>query len=101
LTLLMDQAPAARVMVLLTCRPEFQPSWGSRANILPITLQRLPGLQVEAMIQRVTRGTALSFEVTRQIVTRTDGVPLFVEELIKTILESRWLEERGDYYEPT
>jgi predicted ATPase len=85
-------------MVLLTCRPEFQPPWGSRAYLVP--LQRLPGQQVEAMITRVTRGKALPLEVTRQIVTRTDGVPLFVEELIKTILESRWLEERANHYEP-
>jgi predicted ATPase/class 3 adenylate cyclase len=101
LTLLLDQAPTARLMVLLTCRPEFQPSWGSRAYLVPITLQRLPGQHVEAMIQRVTRGKALPPEVTRQIVTRTDGVPLFVEELIKTILESGWLQERADHYAPT
>jgi predicted ATPase/class 3 adenylate cyclase len=99
LTLLMDQAPTSRVMVLLTCRPEFQPPWGSRAYLVP--LQRLPGQQVEAMITRVTRGKVLPPEVTRQIVTRTDGVPLFVEELIKSILESRWLEERANHYEPT
>jgi predicted ATPase len=101
LTLLMDQVPTARIMVLVTCRPEFQRPWGSRAYLVPITLQRLPGQQVEAMIQRVTRGKALPSDVTRQIVTRTDGVPLFVEELIKTILESSWLQERADHYEPT
>src|SRR5215471_3178231 len=99
LTLLMDQAPTSRVMVLLTCRPEFQPPWGSRAYLVP--LQRLPGQQVEAMITRVTRGKTLPADVTRQIVTRTDGVPLFVEELIKTILESPWLEEHANHYEPT
>jgi TOMM system kinase/cyclase fusion protein len=101
LTLLVDQAPTARLLALVTCRPEFQSPWGSRAYLIPIALQRLSGQQVETMIERVARGKPLPPEVTHQIVARTDGVPLFVEELIKTVLESGWLQERADHYAST
>ena len=98
LTLLVDQGPTVRLLILLTCRPEFRSPWGSRAYLTPLALQRLPGRQVELMIERVSRGKPLPREVTRQIVIRTDGVPLFVEELIKTVLESGWLQEGPDCY---
>ncbi len=93
LALLLDHAPTTRLMVLLTCRPEFQPSWGSRAYLVPIALQRLPRPQVEEMVERVTGGRPLPPAVMRQVLARTDGVPLFVEELVKTIQESGWLDE--------
>ena len=98
LTLLVDQGPTARLLILLTCRPEFQSPWGSRAYLTPLALHRLPRSQVAVMVERVTGGKPLPPEVTDQIVTRTDGVPLFVEELIKAILESGWLQERADDY---
>jgi class 3 adenylate cyclase/predicted ATPase len=98
LSLLVDQGPSARLLILLTCRPEFQSPWGSRAYLTPLVLHRLPRSQVEVMVERVAGGKPLPPEVTHQIVTRTDGVPLFVEELIKTILESGWLQERADHY---
>ena len=56
LTLLVDQGPTARLLTLLTCRPEFQPPWGLRTHLTPMTLQRLPQPQVEAMIVRVAGG---------------------------------------------
>ena len=86
LTLLVEQGPTARLLTLLTCRPEFQLPWGLRTHLTPIALQRLPQPQVEAMIARVTGGKALPPEVVAQIVAKTDGVPLFVEELTKTVL---------------
>jgi predicted ATPase len=101
LTLLIEQVPTARLLVLVTCRPEFQLPWRSHDHLIPIGLQRLSGPHVETMIERVTGGKRLPREVTRQIVDRTDGVPLFVEQLIKTVLESGWLEERTDHYAPT
>src|SRR5712691_8922123 len=85
LTLLVDQGPTARLLTLLTCRPEFQVPWGLRTHLTPMALQRLPQPQVEVMISRVTGGKALPPAVLQQVVTKTDGVPLFVEELTKTV----------------
>jgi predicted ATPase len=99
LTLLVEQGPTARLLTLLTCRPEFQPPWGLRTHLTPIALQRLPQSQVEMMIARVTRGKALPPEVLRDVVSKTDGVPLFVEELTKTVLESGLLRETPEHYE--
>ena len=101
LTLLVDQGPTARLLTLLTCRPEFQPPWGLRTHLTPMALQRLPQPQVEAMIARVTGGKALPPVVLQQVVTKTDGVPLFVEELTKTVLESDLVRETEEHYELT
>jgi predicted ATPase len=98
LTLLVEQGPTARLLALLTCRPEFQPPWGLRTHLTPIALQRLPQPEVEAMIARVTGGKALPPEVVAQLVAKTDGVPLFVEELTKTVLESGLLRETAGHY---
>jgi predicted ATPase len=88
LTLIVDQAPSACLYVLLTFRPEFTPPWGNRSHLSQMTLSRLGRSQVEAMVERVTRGKALPPGVVQQIVAKTDGVPLFVEELTKTVLGS-------------
>src|SRR4029434_5469117 len=80
LNLLVDQVPTARLYVLLTFRPEFTPPWGNRSHLSQLTLSRLGHGQVEAMIERVTNGKTLPAEVVQQIVAKTDGVPLFVEE---------------------
>ena len=101
LTLLVDQGPTTRILTLLTCRPEFQPPWGLRTHLTPMALQRLHQSQVEAMIARVTGGKALPPAVLQQIVTKTDGVPLFVEELTKTVLESDVVRETEEHYELT
>jgi class 3 adenylate cyclase/predicted ATPase len=101
LTLLVDQGPTARLLTLLTCRPEFQPPWGLRTHLTPIALQRLPQPQVEAMIAQATGGKALPSAVLQHVVTKTDGVPLFVEELTKTVLESGLLQEMEERYELT
>src|SRR5262249_27057008 len=85
-------------LALLTCRPEFPPPWGLRTHLTPLALQRLPQSQVEVMIARVTGGKALPPEVLQHVVTKTDGVPLFVEELTKTVLESGLLRETADSY---
>ena len=88
ITLLLEQAPTARLLILLTCRPEFTPAWAFRSHFTQITLSRLSRTQVEAMVGQITGSTALPIEVVQQIVSKTDGVPLFVEELTKTVLES-------------
>jgi TOMM system kinase/cyclase fusion protein len=101
LNLLIDQVTTARILILLTSRPEFRPPWGFRGHVTPITLSRLPRPQVEAMVARVAGNKALPAEVQQQLVITTDGVPLFVEELTKTVLESGLLREREDRYELT
>jgi hypothetical protein len=88
LTLFLDQVPTTRVLTLLTFRPEFIPPWGNRSHFSQMTLGRLGRPQVEAMVERVTGGKTLPAEVVQQIVAKTDGVPLFVEELTKSAIEA-------------
>jgi TOMM system kinase/cyclase fusion protein len=101
LSLIIDQVPAARMLILLTCRPEFSSPWGTRSHLTQITLSRLTHKQVEEMVKKVTGSKALPFEVLQQVVTKTDGVPLFVEELTKTVMESGLLREVSGHYELT
>jgi predicted ATPase len=96
---LIDQVPTARLFVLLTCRPEFQPPWGVRSHVTALTLNRLSRPQAEAMVARVAGGKLLPAEVVEQMAAKTDGVPLFVEELTKMVLESGLLWETEDRYE--
>ena len=98
LGLVLDQVPTARMLTLLTCRPEFHPPWASRSHLTQVTLTRLGRPQVEAMITSLTGGKALPAAVVEQIVAKTDGVPLFVEELVKMLLESGLVREEGDHY---
>ena len=98
LGLLLDQTPTARVLLVLTCRPEFQLPWALRSYVTPLSLTRLTRPQVEEMVLRVTGGKPLPAEVVQQIVAKTDGIPLFVEELVKTVLESGLLQEEADRY---
>jgi TOMM system kinase/cyclase fusion protein len=98
LSLLVDQAPTARMLALWTFRPDFSPPWTGRAHLTQVTLHRLPRHQVMAMIGRIAQGKVLPAEVVEQIVAKTDGVPLFVEELTKMVLESGLLQEREGRY---
>ena len=88
LTLLVEQIPTTKLLLVLTFRPEFISPWRLRSHISQLTLNRLGQRHVEAMIEKVAEGKALSVEVIEQIRTRTDGVPLFVEELTKSVIES-------------
>jgi class 3 adenylate cyclase/predicted ATPase len=99
LTLLIDQGPRGRILTLLTARPEFQPPWGFGGHVTSLTLDRLPPTQVERIIDGVTGGKRLPAEVCQQVVSKTDGVPLFVEELTKMVVESGLLREQADHYE--
>ena len=98
LGLFIDQAPTAPMLHLLTFRPEFVPPWPSRSHMTPLTLHRLERPQVEAMIARLAAGKTLPVEVIEHIVSKTDGVPLFIEELTKMLLESALLREEADHY---
>jgi predicted ATPase len=98
LTLLVDQGPAARILALWTFRPDFIPPWTGRAHLTQVTLNRLPRRQAAEMTGQVAHGKVLPPEVVEQIVAKTDGVPLFVEELTKMVLESGLLQEREERY---
>jgi class 3 adenylate cyclase/tetratricopeptide (TPR) repeat protein len=95
---LIERLPTMSVLLVITFRPEFDPPWAGRANVASLPLNRLGRRQARAMIDRVTGGKALPAEVLEQIVAKTDGVPLFVEELTKTVLESSLLCERDGAY---
>ena len=101
LSLLVDQGPTARILVLLTCRPDFSPPWMGRSHLTQVTLPRLPRRQATELTAQVAHGKALPPEVVEQVVAKTDGVPLFVEELTKMVLESGLLQEREERYELT
>src|SRR5262249_36985270 len=101
LNLLIDQTPTASVLVLLTCRPHFQPAWHHRSYITEITLNHLSHAQVAQIVTSMTDGKTLPHEVLAQIVEKTDGVPLFVEELTKAILALGQLEAVDGHYELT
>jgi class 3 adenylate cyclase/predicted ATPase len=98
LDLLVDRVAALRILVVLTFRPEFVPPWAGRPHVTMLTLSRLPPRQRAEMISNVTGGKALPKEIADQIIDRTDGVPLFVEELTKTVVESGMVAEEGDHY---
>ena len=100
LSMLVEQAPTAPMLHVLTFRSEFVPPWLPRSHITPITLNRLERPQVEALIRHLAGGKALPAAVVQHIVTRTDGVPLFVEELTRMVLESGLLREGRDSLYP-
>ena len=98
LTRILEQVPTARTLVILTCRPEFQPPWTASQHLSFLTLDRLTKSQTEAMIAELLHGSRLPLEVVEQIIAKTDGVPLFIEELVKMLLESDLLHhEEGGY----
>ena len=98
LDLLIERVPALRLLLITTFRPEFAPPWIGRPDLTLLSLSRLPPRQRAEMIAHVTGGKALPKEISDQIVERTDGVPLFVEELTKAVVESGILTETGDRY---
>ena len=98
LDLLLTQVPTARLLVVLTFRPEFVPPWRAHSYLSYLALSRFGHLQAGAMVAQVTGGKALPQEVVQQIVTKTDGVPLFVEELTKMVVESNLVHEENGHY---
>ena len=96
--LLVDRIPTLRVLMIVTFRPEFTPPWIGRPHVTLLNLNRLPPRQRAEMIAHVTGNKALPKEIADQIVDRTDGVPLFIEELTKSILESKLLHQENDRY---
>ena len=98
LGLVLEQTPTVPMLHVLTYRPEFTPPWPTRSHMTPITLNRLERPQVEALITHLAGGKPLPAEVVQHIVAKTDGVPLYVEELTKMLLQSALLREDADHY---
>lgn len=97
-SLVIDLLRAARIFLVITFRPEFEPSWSGHAQVTALALNRLGRKDCTAMVGEVCGGRQLPDEVLDQIVAKTDGVPLYVEELTKTILESGLLREEDGAY---
>jgi class 3 adenylate cyclase/tetratricopeptide (TPR) repeat protein len=98
LDLTIDRVPTLPVLLIITFRPEFTPPWVGHPQVTLLSLSRLPPRQRALMIMRVTGGKTLPEEITDQIIDRTDGVPLFIEELTKAVVESNLLVDAGDRY---
>jgi predicted ATPase/class 3 adenylate cyclase len=93
-----DGTRDAPVLVLITLRPEALPLSFGQANVTALTLSRLSHRQSAALIAGLTGGKALPPELVERIVAQTDGVPLFIEELTKAVLEGGVVADRGDHY---
>lgn len=99
LGLIVERTRMSRLLVLLTSRPGRRPAWADSARVLELTLERLHPNRAERMLESLTDGIPLPHEVAEQILAKTDGVPLFVEELTKLVLESGLLQRTNGHYE--
>jgi class 3 adenylate cyclase/tetratricopeptide (TPR) repeat protein len=99
LDLLIERVATLRVFVIISFRPEFSPPWIGRPHVMMLTLNRLSPRQRAAMIKGVIGGKDLPKEIADQIIERTDGIPLFIEELTKAVIETGVVAEAGDHYQ--
>jgi class 3 adenylate cyclase/predicted ATPase len=83
-----DRLKTLRVLLTITYRPEFEPPWVGRPYVTTLNLNRLGEREIAAMIDRVTGNKALPKNIRQDIIERTDGIPLFVEEMTKAVLEA-------------
>jgi class 3 adenylate cyclase/predicted ATPase len=98
LDLTVERVRSLPVLLIVTFRPEFRPPWIGQPQVSVLALNRLDRRDRTALVMQLADGKALPDEVIGQIVERTDGVPLFVEELTKSVLESGLLREEADRY---
>ena len=84
----MDRIRTFGVLLIVTYRPEFEPPWTGRPYVTALTLNRLGEREIAAMIDGVTGNKPLPESVRHDIIERTDGIPLFVEEMTKAVLEA-------------
>jgi class 3 adenylate cyclase/tetratricopeptide (TPR) repeat protein len=96
LDLLIERVQRLRVLVVVTFRPEFTPPWTGHGHVTLLPLNRLGWHQAAAMVARLTGGTTLPAEVVDEILARTEGMPLFIEELTKTVVEAALQRDAGD-----
>ena len=99
LDLLIDAVVAIPLLVVLTHRQEFQPKWGSHGHVTALSLSKLTRAQSGAIVSKLSSAKALPAGLLDQILRKTDGVPLYVEELTKSILESGELKDAGDHFD--
>ena len=99
LELTFDEMPTIPALNVVTFRSDFVPPWNLRAHMTQVALDRLDRSDVEAMITGLSGGLTLPAQVVDEIVDKADGVPLFVEELTKTVLVSDFLRPGDDRYE--
>ena len=97
LTMLVDAVNTAPIMAVFTCRPDFSSPWSGHSNVTAIDVNRLPSDAAVELANQVAR-KPLPTQVISEVVAKTDGVPLFIEELTKMVLESGLLEERESRY---
>ena len=83
-----DRLRTLGVLLIITYRPEFEPPWIGRPYVTALSLNRLGEREIAAMIDRVTGNKLLPESIRQDIVERTDGIPLFVEEMTKAVLEA-------------
>jgi len=95
---LIDRVRNFPLLIVITYRPEFQPRWSEHGHVTALNLSKLTRAQCVAMVSKLTAGKALPAGLLEQIIAKTDGVPLFVEELTKSILESGDLKDEGDCF---
>ncbi|HWX34580.1 MAG TPA: adenylate/guanylate cyclase domain-containing protein, partial [Steroidobacteraceae bacterium] len=95
---IVDRLQRLPVLLVVTFRPDLSPPWIGFPHVTLLTINRLAEAQTRSLVERVTGGKALPSVVLEQILTRTEGVPLFTEELTKTVLESGFLSDAGDHY---
>ena len=98
LDLMIERLRTLPVLLIVTFRPEFQPPWTGQEQVTTLALNRLDRQDRAALVEQVARGKALPDDVLARIAERTDGVPLFIEELTKSVLESGLLHEEVDRY---
>lgn len=100
LSTLVEHAHSTKLLLLFNARPEFVPPWSGRPHTTTLTLSRLAESEARAMAERVAAGE-LPSQVARLLASKSDGVPLYIEELTKTVLESGILRQAGGRYELT
>ena len=98
LAIYIEQAPTAALLNVLTFRPDFTAPWPHRSHMTPITLNRLERVEAEAIINHLAGGKTVPREVVDHITAKSDGVPLYLEELTKSAIQSELLEEQADRY---
>ena len=99
--LFLEGVQTLRVLTVLTFRPEFKPLWPIRSPFTELVLPRLDPNSITTMMTGLTQGKALPASMVQHVVDMTDGVPLFVEECTKMLLEGEWLQEQADHYAMT
>jgi class 3 adenylate cyclase/predicted ATPase len=98
LDLMVDRVQSQHILIVITHRPVFAAPWGGHPHVTSLSLNRIGRQASQTMVSALTGNKPLPDEVLDQILAKTDGVPLFVEELTKTVLEAGLLEEQADRY---